>query len=286
MSKISKKAQTRLKIIGATATAIFSLASVFTGTYAWFASNNSVSATGMQISIKAPDSVEFEMYYLESFTDTSSNTKDGNYNTTTGFYSGYEVEYEDATFTEIDFEHPSNPSPLSIDHLWPAHKLTFAIVVTSGNASTFTLSDWSEGEGNEAADAAMTNANQYVRLSWAIDMYGKAYSVAKTNNIANDIASAFENSYYSDTKTDVFTYSETNLANVPPTAKDPIEVVGNLPSNSATNETIVFFTIEFSNSNSTFYSYNKTTGYYEKNTAGNSNCYENLSLNELKFEIK
>ena len=55
MRSMSKKARTRLKIIGATATAVFSLASVFTGTYAWFSLNNNVQATGMKIKIKTTE---------------------------------------------------------------------------------------------------------------------------------------------------------------------------------------------------------------------------------------
>ena len=47
-----KKTRSRMKIIGATATAVFSLASVFAGTYAWFAMNENVTATGMNIQVK------------------------------------------------------------------------------------------------------------------------------------------------------------------------------------------------------------------------------------------
>ena len=45
------KTKSRLKIVGATFTVIFTLASVFTGTWAWFASNASVTATGMQVMV-------------------------------------------------------------------------------------------------------------------------------------------------------------------------------------------------------------------------------------------
>lgn len=51
MRSMPKKARTRLKIIGATATAVFSLASVFTGTYAWFAQQNNVYASAMNIRV-------------------------------------------------------------------------------------------------------------------------------------------------------------------------------------------------------------------------------------------
>ena len=290
MKQMSNKTITRLKIVGATLTAVFSLAAVFTGTYAWFASNTTASATGMQISVDAPVSIDFDMYYLSSFTDNSQNSHDGNYNSVTHFYSGYDMAYQSATFTQIDFDNLPSPSPLGIDHLWPAHKLTFAIVIRGGAVSKFSLTDWSEGEGNETAATPKINASQYVRLSWAIDIYGKAYSVAQTNNAANDIATAYSNSYhtYSTSKPeqefeDVFDFSETQLA---PAQKEEIDVVNPLPSSAADYRTIVFFTIEFSNDDSTFYSYNNATGYYEKNTSGNSNCYEKLFLSSLQFEIK
>ena len=48
---MTSKTKTRLKIAGATITAIFSLISAFTGTMAWFANQNTVSANGMQVSV-------------------------------------------------------------------------------------------------------------------------------------------------------------------------------------------------------------------------------------------
>ena len=43
--------KTRLKIVGATVTAVFSLAAVFSGTYAWFMLTENVSATGMSVKL-------------------------------------------------------------------------------------------------------------------------------------------------------------------------------------------------------------------------------------------
>lgn len=50
MKVLGKKLTKRLKLVGLTAASIFSLASVFTATMAWFSANMSVEATGMQIS--------------------------------------------------------------------------------------------------------------------------------------------------------------------------------------------------------------------------------------------
>ncbi len=288
MKTTRRKISNRIKIVGATLTAIFSLFSVFTATYAWFATNQSVTATGMQLTVKAPDNLEFELYYLSSFEDESHNTKDGNINSTTSINSGYEVDYEDATFTKINYSEgvvTNDPNPTNIDHLWPAHKLTFAAVIANGSASKLSLTDWNEGEGEETAATPKTSASQYVRLSWAIDIYGAAYSVADSGNDAADVATAYASSYYAASKTDVFTYSESNLANE--TTKEELDVIGSVPALTTGYKTILFFTIEFSNANSTFYRYNSATSYYVQDSVnGNSNCYERLALNSLEFKIK
>lgn len=51
MMKVSKRAKTNLKIAVATATCIFTLATAFTGTLAWFVASKSVSATGMSVTV-------------------------------------------------------------------------------------------------------------------------------------------------------------------------------------------------------------------------------------------
>ena len=51
MAKVSNKIKTRLKLVGATFTTIFTLATVFTATIAWFASRGEVTATNMAVRI-------------------------------------------------------------------------------------------------------------------------------------------------------------------------------------------------------------------------------------------
>lgn len=288
MKNISKKTSSRMKIIGATATAVFSLTSAFAGTYAWFSNNTSVSASGASIKVVAPELLEYEMYYLSSFTDDESNSHDGNQNSITSIFSGYYQESEDATFTKINYEDgdvSDDPDPTSIDHLWPAHKLTYAFVITQSTINQLSISSWSEVTGT-----AEVSDNNPVCLSWAINVYGKAYNVPKTNNTNNDVAAGYV-SYFDDIKhnrlNDVFNYSQVSPA-VPP--KPEVVITNDIPTNDEDEQTIVYFTIEFSNDESTFYKLNETTGYYERYISGdligfNSNCYERLSLSELTIKI-
>lgn len=278
-----------MKIVGAAATAVFSLASAFAGTYAWFAANSNVSASNMQITIKAPDEIKFELYYLDYFgVKNESSYKDGNYDTTINQFAGYEVAASNPVFTKIEYdnegnvlddsEHDSNPT--SINHLWPAHKLTYAIVITNGSLKEFILDSWGENTNPNIKVDADTN----VSLSWAINIYGGAYSVSDSGNIINDLATGFSsyNGHVLDgTITDKFGYSENQPA---PSVKTPINVVDSVyGSNSEQSHVILYFSIEFSDDEETYYSFENP--YYVKDEDGNSNCYEKLSLTSLSFKL-
>ena len=73
MGSIKNTTRTRMKIAGATVTAIFSLASVFTGTYAWFALNNNLTATGMTVKVRITGSADMNNLNLIKF-DYSAET--------------------------------------------------------------------------------------------------------------------------------------------------------------------------------------------------------------------
>ena len=288
-----KRISTKLKIIGATATVLFSLFSFFTGTLAWFSNNTTVSATGASITVQAPESIEYDIYYLASFTDSESHTQNGNYNSNTSLFSGYDTDYESATFIKVNFNNgavTNDPNPLNISHLWPAHKLTFAIVVTSSSINNFSITDWAEGATEGLEVIPKTGAEQNVCLSWAIDIYGAAYSIEGTgvDNVitADDVADGYADNYYRAALNDAFNYAEGDVEPDEP----PLAVVDSVPANASGYSTVVYFTIEFSNAASTFYRYNKTTTYYEHYVSGdttgyNSNCYEGLELTTLEFSL-
>ena len=287
-----KKISTKLKIIGATLTVLFSLFSFFTGTLAWFANNTSVSATGASITVQAPDGVNFDVYYLHHFVIDQSTNKDGNYNSIIDAYSGYESATSNAVFEHVLFNEDGevvdnlgvavdeDENPMMINHLWPAHRLTFAIVISGGDVSRFSLDSWDE----ETDENVMTTNDSLVSLSWAINLFGASYAVTATNDILTDISTGFT-SYAAANLNDTFTYSEASPA---PVQHPAISVLPSLATADEDERVIVYFSVEFSDNSDTYYKLDNITdgvSYYTKNTSGNSNCYERLSLKDLVFKL-
>ena len=293
MNKTRKRISARFKIVGATLTTIFSLFSVFAGTLAWFASNSTVTASAGSVSVKAPDGVNFDLYYLHHFAIDQSTNKDGNYNSTISAYSGYENAASNAVFEKVLLDengvvvdNQGDPvseaeNPTVINHLWPAHRLTYAVVITEGVIRNFSLDSWDE-ETNNAIKTKDANENDVlISLSWAINIYGSAYHVTSTNDVIADIGTGFT-SFAAATLTDAFNYSQASPAPNPHTA---LPIIPTISAGQETERTIVYFSIEFSNNSDTFYSLNTETGYYAKSTSGNSNCYESLILKDLIFKL-
>ena len=277
-----------MKIIGATATAVFSLASVFSATYAWFASNTSVTATGMSISAKGPDNIDFHLYYLHHF-GSGLTRKDGNLNTAFNIYSGYYSTTANPSFTYVD-PNDSTTDPTNVQQLWPAHQLTYALVVTSGKFHNFILDDWAETRIN---NTNKISANVDVSLSWAINIYGAAFefSTIDENEQTIDEVGIVNSGYtsYVDPNlalTDVFDYApitESHTSN----PSMPVSIASSESGSELTANTIVviYFSILFDNSASTFYSYDENDHFYHQDNNGDSNCYKGLSISRLSFVL-
>lgn len=270
-----------------------------TGTMAWFASRTSFDTDVGSFSVVAPPSVEFDLFYLDHFeveVDQLTVEKYGNYNKydeTHGKFAGYETSYPDASFSQIRFDNNgavlNDPNPTLITDLWPAHKLTYAIVIKSGSVSKFSLDDWEEVQNPDTK--ILKDEEVLVSLTWAINLYGKAYSVLDgdedgtigTGEIAakyGEATTGYRDQF--DGLDDCFLNDEDTVVTNP---KEKVTVVDSIPVNAANCYTVIFFTIEFSNDPDTYYS--KSEEYWEKDEEnGNSNCYELLRMNNLLFGIQ
>ena len=286
--KLNSRRKANILIAINTMFVIFGLASGFTGTMAWFNSQRSYSATAGSFSVSALPGTEFDLYYLDYFgtqADPSVKSKDGNYDSTIERFAGYEMPTGTAVFTKITFntngEVENNPNPTNITELWPAHRLTFALVITSGTLKNFTLTEWSETTDDDTLAFVEGDDPVNVCLSWAINIYGRAYPVSRTSNLLNDISSGFS-SYLEDLED-----AENPLQDQFDFDQDSPGTHSNIPivTNPADGAWILYFSIEFSNEEDTFYSLNKNTGIYYRDEDGNSNCYEGLAINSLAFTL-
>lgn len=270
---------------------LFGLCAVASGTYAWFNSNRSFETTSGAFEISAGPTIEYELFYLDHFVDGNSQTKPGNQNPTTHYYSGYETEYDTAVFSPTE----NNPDSLNIQQLWPAHKLTFAILMEGSEFGDLKVDTWSEQLPVDDIPMAIVpsegegeDTNIRISLAWAINVYGKAYNLVKStgdDNKVNDIARAYTSykgvavasNYGSlpadqkETKApDVFNYtpnveiegtiSDDEMTVKPSnaliaTSSDAVEIV----DEGVCDRTIIFFTIEFSNDSQTFYEFSSSS---------------------------
>ncbi len=290
---MSKTNKVTALVLSNVALVLFSIAGALTGTLAWFGSQQEVETTASSFAVTSLGGATYDLYYLNDFTATPVN-RDGNWNSVYQEFAGYESDCANGNFTKITLDEGGHPvdeegnvlahNPMAINQLWPAHKLTYALVLTSGSASNFTLNSFSQ----TVVSSQKTGESTYVSLTWAIDMYGAAYNVTASGDAAADVATGYA-SYYAamGSLTDAFDFSE---AGTNPDPSSPHEIPLPIVSFSGSEPTaaqcrIFYFTIEFSNAESTFYTYNDLTGYFVKDTGGNSNCYENLQLTDLEFTI-
>lgn len=245
-------------------------------TYAWFATNNVVSATGLTVSAKAEDPITVDLYYYNgNFVD------DPNYANPTkaphGYLSANSVTGTFAqNFTAVS---GNNDYQTSSAGLYPGHKLTYAVVVSNPGTSSisidFSITDFDSDPGNAYIDETEDDP---ILLSYAIDIHCDycSYTAVNThmaNYMANDYIPALTHSsqYDANGAKDMFNVNAANPGQV--------DLLSNV--SLGTEGMVIFFTVIFSDASSTYYSFVETSNsknYYEKTTSGDSNCYMSLTF--------
>ena len=159
--------------------------------------------------------------------------------------------------------------------------LTKAFIET-GNLTSFTLESWDEETDADTKTKDDEDHDVLISLSWAINLYGAAYNITKTNDEAADVATGFANNYRNASLTDKFNYSQ----DLPADPVTPLNIVDSVSGESSdSTRTILYFSVEFDDSETTYYEYDDTTAYYTQSIDGNSNCYEKLILKDLVFTL-
>lgn len=249
-------------------------------TIAWFSSVKSVNISYDQIEVD--DGVSFEIKYFNMNADSGGNFK-GYQNPATNL----SVQVSDYSTDFITISDPSAlDGALNGKYLYPDMCHTYAIEVTNISASPRDVSLIL----NKFTCAWQTNVQCYdvtdpeniapIYLSSAINMY--SYSTVYNSSTISGIANNFVKRDASLSLSDKFSQGGQGGSDVSIGLSNTSELqVG--------EKAIIFFTLEFSNDSSTFYSYHSsstttiddiTTSIYnyEKDINGSSNVYQKMSF--------
>lgn len=248
---------------------IFSLATSFTATFAWYVANRQASVTISNIS--AESGMTYTLKYLTDNGDSGYDEDDG-------------VTVTDYSSDFIEVLDPEN-SPFNISYFQPGKKYTYSLEVSAGFAETSLVRlDITDFTSSFSTTMFNNNTGMGVTLASAINFYGACFDYSDSTITTN------ANSFVTDTDPfDKFDYDASDIA-------DQEIASGNLGVNyPADSGTIVFFfTIEFSNESDTFLTKSgsdETWDYYsrnpleEDNTISNSNPYRNMDFTLSELEL-
>jgi uncharacterized repeat protein (TIGR02543 family) len=248
---------------------IFSLATSFTATFAWYVASRQTTLTISNITTET--GMTYTLKYLTDNGDTGYEESDG---VTVTDYS--------TDFTEV--VDPAN-SPFNISYFQPGRKYTYSLEVEAGFAETSLVRlDITDFTSSFSTSLYNNNNDAGVSLASAINFYGTCVDY-NASNITSDA-----NSFVTDTALfDKFDYDASDIA-------EQEIASGNLGTDYPvdTGMIVFFFSIEFSNESDTFLTESgsdETWTYYSKNpleddnTISNSNPYRNMDFTLSELEL-
>jgi len=265
------KRRYRFKIFAACSLFATVLASLAIGSYAWFTVNQASQISITEVTVEGGMSCNIK-YFTGNFNE--DNQKYSGYYDPKGPQAGLEGGAS-VTNYNTDFLQTEEANPFKGENFFTNYCLTFAFEVTSERKSDASfvihLFDLNPGESDTFF---VSDIGLPVCFAEAIRMYSTAFSYDEGTNTAN--ADAFIQDHGSN---NVFTYDRSkNIATNP-----YLLYQGEI---KAQETVVVLLTLLFTDDSETYYQITGTGEKddgsiiynVEKNTSGNSNCYQGLSF--------
>ena len=301
---LPRRKKTRLKMLMMIASSSIMVASLATATMAWYSVSVNISVSSSTITIRTPFQYYFYAYNENGFSiktaagaavDTPASTdvftKGNGYKTPTLDlddirnytevdalrYLGINSDQQTASNKQTDFVNALT----EVSGLWPGYKMSFAIRATglaSDDAPQLKITALDPGEANSASLKRKTTAtgNPYVYMAQAIQIYAKSASTFEKATTNPPKINSNDNPIGADTN-----WWSTSIA----LGEAAAQGGGDGKDDSVVGEWWYFWTIEFSNDTSTFYSLKSstetngvTTETYAKDPDGDSNAYQGLEF--------
>ena len=301
---LPRRKKTRLKMLMMIASSSIMVASLATATMAWYSVSVNISVSSSTITIRTPFQYYFYAYKENGFSiktsaggavttpaSTDVFTKGNGYKTTTASHLydlAYYTEVDALRYLGIDADQQTAfvDALTEVSGLWPGYKMSFAIKATglaSDDAPRLKITALDPGKAEfdtnndktvdlKRVSSTNTDTDKAIYMAQAIQIYAKSaatFQAATTNTTAINTIGA-----------------DTNWWSTPINLGGAATSGGGDGNNgSVSGEWWYFWTIEFSNDDSTFYgtpTFNTTEGVttetYAKSTSGDSNAYQGLEF--------
>ena len=305
---IPRRRKARLKMGLMIAISSLSIGALAASTMAWYSVNTSITVNSSTVSIRTALQYHFYAFNGNGFNvegnDPEAWRSGSGYNQSdlANFSLINEVNDVPADYKEVDELAQYNnrkddyiTALTKVSGLWPGYKMSFAVRVDGlqedDNPSLDIVKDninpgQASGLGKDKNESRKPHGeDRCIFMAEAIIISGgsgASLSAAVSASSAKNIA--FDNSGKS-----VMWWSKEVDALSGQSANDPRITIGDASGRNGASKWWYFFTVEFSNSSNTYYSPNSKSGtieYYEKNSEGNSSCYEGLSFALGTMDLK
>lgn len=293
---LGKKTKFKIKLALELSMCLLTITSLAVTTYAWFSMQKTATITfwSMHVAENLTVNLKYCVHNQESVVGSDSTTSyiypgysDPRPPTTTDSSTRKTITSYATQFVSIANNQFVEGGPLDIKNLEPGtcHTFAFEITVPAGSGRTIELRLGGFSSPASTKNKVSVSPNPGITLASAIDMYADGFLKNTTDGDVNNTNNAdqFIGTYMENGPVDKFVYYDGNET----PRSDGYQLWNGTIAGGATE--IVFFTIEFTDLDATFYSFASTDGtydYYTRSTSGTSDCYRGLQFNVTNLYIQ